>query len=342
MAMEQSQAAMANMRRNEEMIRQHVLSQDEEIKRSRTALARVEAERLKATQRCSEMEAELNMIKTAFKEKTDEAQRLHAELKYAINSQEKAQMDVKAASDHVKELEDMLASKRKEKDLLMTTYCRVIKDNERLHADLQKLHEDFTATKVGDAQSESTIKAFQTKLQAQAQELENCRVQLGQADGRIAELSSKLDETVRSKRRIEDELQEKSREIGHLKGVVASLERSKKDIAAQMARFGQQAADLRNHLRRIEDERADLQERLKNSSTGDSPVSRGLHGQLSNMSRELDQIKARLRTVEREKDSLAHQLQLEKVKSSEVEEMMNQERNRRLEKESLLDVRCPL
>lgn len=339
--MEQSQVAMANMRRNEEMIRQHVLSQDEDIKRSKTALARVEAERLRATQRCSEMEAELSMIKTAFKEKTEEAQRLQAELKYAINSQEKAQMDVKAANDHVRDLEDMLASKRKEKDLLMTTYCRVIKDNERLHADLQKLHEDFVTTKAGDAQSESTIKAFQTKLQMQAHELENYRVQLGQADNKIAELSSKIDETVRSKRRIEDEVQEKSREIGHLKGVVTSLERSKKDIAAQMARFGQQAADLRNHLRRIEEERAELQEKLKNSSTSDSPVARGLHDKLLNVSMELDQIRTKLRAVEREKEALAHQLQLEKIKSSKMEEIVNQERNKRLEKESLLDVCLP-
>jgi hypothetical protein len=71
-----------------------------------------------------------------------------------------------------------------------------------------------------------------------------------------------------------------------------------------MARFGQQASDLRKHLRQVEEERDHLQAKLK-SSTQD----KGLHREVMNMNIELDELKSKLFKVEKERDSLNRKLQ---------------------------------
>lgn len=323
------------MRRNEEMIRKHVVSQDEEIRAHRLKYEALNGEKARWQSRVAELEAEMVMIKNAFKDKADEGNKSANDLKSLMLAKEKAELDLKSAKDHVRELEETLLAKRKEKDLLMTTYCRVIKDNEKLHSDLQKLHEDFLATKAGDLQSETAMKAFQTKIQVQSQELDRFKSQLGQAEGRINELESRLQDSQRSSKRLEDEVRDKEREIRSLKGIIESLEKSKRDIAGQLARFGQQANELRGHLRRMEDEKSDLQSKLK-SSTMDSPANRNLQNQIVALTMDLDQSKSQLRTLEREKETLSHQAKLEKLKATQMEEMMKGERSKRLEKESII------
>jgi chromosome segregation ATPase len=326
---------MANMRRNEEMIRQHVVSQDDEIRNSKVKWEQLSAEKTKLSCRVTELESELVMVKNAFKDKADEGQQSVSNMKSLVLAKEKAELDLKSAKDHVRELEETLLAKRKEKDLLMTTYCRVIKDNERLHADLQKLHDDYVNSKAGDLQSETALKAFQTKIQVQNQDLERLRTQLSQSEGKVNEIDSKLQDAQRAKTRVDDEVRDKSREISSLKGVIQSLERSKRDIAAQMSRFGQQANELRGHLRRVEEERDGLQKHLKSSSM-DTPASRELQNRLVNLTMELDQTRSQLRHIEREKDAIAQQLKMEKLRASQMEEMMVEEKSKRLEKESII------
>lgn len=336
-ALDQCQLSMANMRRNEEMIRNHVMAQDEEIRSLRVKYEQVAGDNSKVVQKITEMTSELTMMKSAFSDKTAECQRIEAELKAAIVVKEKASMDVKNLKSHIVELEEAILAKRKEKDLLMTTYCRVIKDNEKLHADMQKLHDDYVSSRTGDVQSEQAMKAFQTKITIQAQELERMRTQISEADRKIIELESRLDETQKGRRRLDDDTRDKDREIASLKSVISSLERSKKDIAAQMARFGQQASELRTCLRRIEEERNDLQNKLKSSAL-DSPMARNMQTQLATVSMELDQARTQLRLMEREKEMLSQQVQLEKLRSIKLEEMLTQERNKASDSDNLVNV----
>lgn len=325
------------MRRNEEMIRQHVVSQDCEIRNIKNQYESTMGENAKLVKRVADMEADQVMLKNAFREKSEEAQRLRGELQEALTARDKALIDIKSARDHIAEMEEALNAKRREKDLLMTTYCRVIKDNEKLHADMQKLHDDYMASRSGDVQSENALKAFQTKVQLQNQELERLRSNLNQDEAKILEYESKIQELQKSKRIVEQESHDREKEIKSLKGIISSLERSKKDIAAQMARFGQQANELRHHLRRLEDEKNDLQSKLR-SATLDSPAARSLQTQLATMSMELEQTRAQLRLLERERDALTQHVQFERKRAAEMEDLMVQERNKRLEKENLVDV----
>ena len=336
-ALDQCQASMANMRRNEEMIRQHVVSQDCEIRNLKNQYESIMGENAKLVKKIADFESEHVMLKNAFREKSEEAQRLRGEYQSALTAKDRALMDLKAAKDHITEMEDALNAKRREKDLLMTTYCRVIKDNERLHADMQKLHDDYMSNRTGDLQSENALKAFQTKLQLQNQELERLRTNLDQDEAKILDYESKIQEMQKSKRIVEQDLQDREKEIRSLKGVIASLERSKKDIAAQMARFGQQANELRHHLRRLEDEKNDLQSKFR-SATLDSTVVRSLQTQLATMSMDLDQTRIHLRSLEKERENLNHQIQIERKRAVEMEEMLAHERNQRLEKENLVNV----
>lgn len=328
---------MANIRRNEEMIRQHVIAQDNEIRGLRSQYEQISLEKTRLTQRVSELESEILLVKGAFRDRTEENQRLSAELKTVLVAKEKAIMDLKTTSDHIVELEEALTAKRREKDMLMTTYCRVIKDNERLHGEFQKLHDEYASSRVGDVQSDSAMKAFQTKVQIQSQELDRLGLQITESEAKVVELEGKLEDVQKSKRRLEDEFKHKEREIKSLKSIISSLEQSKKDLAAQTARFGQQAADLRTHLRRIETEKTELQNKLKSSSL-DSPLIRNIQAQLRETMMDLDRTQSHLRLVEREKETLEQQIQFEKIKSSQIEEMMTQERNKRAEQESLLGV----
>lgn len=337
-ALDQCQISMANMRRNEEMIRKHVTSQDFDISMLRKQTEQLALEKGKLSGSVQELENELVGLKNVLKDKSVENERLSSELRASLNAQEKQLVELRTAKESISELEDAVVSKRREKDLLMTTYCRVIKDNEKLHADLQKIQEDLVASRTGDSQSEAAFKAFQTKSQLQAQEIERLKTHIVTAETKIQELETQLRDAVQCKRQVEEESSERKREITTLKGLVSSLERNKKDLAAQMARFGKQASELRNHLRRIEEERNGLQVKLKGAAAMDNPAAKTLQHQLASVTMELEQVKMQLHLLERERDGLSQQLRMEKTKYEKMEQAMMQERNKRLEKEVVVQV----
>lgn len=327
-ALDQCQLAMATMRRNEELIRQHALTQDEEIRKLKSLNEQLSSNKNKSTDYYQKIENEVSILRSGFREKSEENQRLTAELKTALAAQEKALMDLRSTKDSMADLENALQSKRKEKDLLMTTYCRVIKDNEKLHADLQKLQEEHLAMKSGDGSHESTLKALQSKAQLQQQDNDRLKAALTAQESKVREMESKLDESMKMIKRFEDELADKQKEASHLRGVISTLERSKKDLAGQMARFGQQASELRNHLRSMEAERDDLQGRLR-SMLSDNPAVR----QASALSGDLEATKSQLKMLEKEREMLSHQLQLERIKAEKLDQMLTEERLKRSDHE---------
>ncbi len=331
-ALDNCQQTMAHMRRNEDMIKKHIQSQDEEIASLKRASEHFAQERTKYTARMQEVEGELAKGRAASKDKAAENAKLVVELREARGAEEKALATLRTSKDRIAELEETVASKRKEKDLLMTTYCRVIKDNEKLHADLQKIQDGLASSRAGDANAEGVIKAFQTKIQLLSQDVERLKGQLEESQAKVGELEAKLYEAVRARGRLEEEERERKAEAAALKGTVASLERSKKDLAAQTARFGQQAADLRGHLRRIEEERNDLQRQLA-SVTKENPSAKILQSHLAKVSMDLDYMRSQMHALEREKDTVSSELHSERVKSERMEQVALEERNQRLEKE---------
>lgn len=308
-SVDQLQGSLKAIRKNEDIIKQHAASQDQELTGLRSSMTLVEMERARAVDRTAALEGEVRSLRATLQDKSAEASKYATELKFSVTAQEKATMEQRTAKDQVRELEEMVTAKRKEKDLLMTTYCKVIKDNERLHTDLKRLQDEFSANRAVDSQSESTIKAYQTKAQVQVLELEQLRKQLGEAESHSMELERKLEETSRSKKRSEEEVDERIREVGSLKSIISTLEQNKKDIAAQMARFGQQASDLRSHLRRVDVERSELQDKLRSLSGGGG--TRGdesshnnsgvLLGRINDLNGELDQTKNHIRMLDEKK-----------------------------------------
>lgn len=54
---------------------------------------------------------------------------------------ERNALEMRSLQAQISELGESLQTRNREKDLMMATYCRLIKENERLHADLLRTKE---------------------------------------------------------------------------------------------------------------------------------------------------------------------------------------------------------
>lgn len=335
-ALEQCQASMSGVRRNEEIIRKHVAAQDQEIRRLRGQYELSMREKSGLVQKGTELEAQVVSLKANLKERLEEGEKLKAEIRDGLQAREKLARELKGAKEGSRKLEEDVAARRREKELVMTNCCRLMEDNKRLHAETQRLSQICASSRSGDA----AVQALQGRVDQQNAELSGLRTQLAQAEGRLTEAEARLADALAQKERLQEELSSREDRLSTLKAEMVALEKSKRDITAQMSRFAQQANELKSHLRRVEAERVDLETRLRSeASSYGSPAAADMKRQLGQLSTNLERAQAQLRALERERDVLNEDIKLEKTRTMRMEERCNQERAKLAEQQSIINVR---
>lgn len=321
-ALDQCRAGMNSMRKNEEAIRRHVSAQDEEIRNLRSQTEGGTNDRNRLARQVGELTGELSIRSEELLRRTDEVKRHSKEAQEAQRALEKLTSIFKQKEVRVKELEEGLLKRRREKDMLMVTYCRVIKENERLSAELKShASSDNAATNDGA----SIQAALQVRAQFQQQEIERLRGQISALESKNQETLQQLSDAIKSKDLSEEELRERSRELSQARAVINTLEKSKKELASQTARFGQQAAELRSHVRRLEGERTEVTRKLNAQITAQGPINN-----------EIDLLRSQLAEAEKFRNLGEAALRKEKENIQRLESKSREERRLRIERENAL------
>lgn len=347
-AKESYEAVIGGMKRNEEMIKGHVKGQDEEISRLRDALSSLSGD-FNSSGGLSDGGLSTNNS-TNTKVPTspqltqlikDEAS-LSAKLKEKEAELERAQRDIIEVREEAKAAKEILDGRKKERDLLMTTYCKVIKDNERLTFELEELRNAYNppATK----EQEGTIRAFDQRLKIQSEEMEALRMRVARAEShaRAEEAKSRL--LKEQLHKWETEAFQREKELLGVKGKHSSLEQNKRDLAAQLQRFSQQAKELRDEVRRVEGERAMLERRLQSSegqhpsssTTSSSSSSSSSGNEVRLLTNELSKTKDRIANLLKEKEDLNSMLRGNSEQLEFLKQQIRIERKKREEGEGIL------
>lgn len=330
------EAVISGMKRNEEMIKGHVKGQDEEITRLREALSS-----LSNTNSGSSGGGGGNPTSPQLTQLIKDEASLSSLLKQKEAALERAEREIIDVREEAKAAKEILDGRKKERDLLMTTYCKVIKDNERLTFELEEIR-SLNSLKNGPSQ-ESTIRAFDQRLKIQSEDMEALRMRVGRAEShaRAEEAKSRLLREQLSK--WEDEAFQKEKELLGAKGRFSSLEQNKRDLAAQLQRFSSQAKDLRDEVRRVEGERAILEKKLLSSegqqqqqhpSSLSSSSSSGNEVRL--LSNELSKTKNRISSLLKDKEDLNTILKNNSDQLEFLKEQIRIERKKREDGEAIL------
>ena len=269
-ALESSKQSIKNTRTNEEVVKKHLSGQDEEIKKLKQELSKSMAERTRLEVTIQQLESKISVIKNELDGKKEELQSLLKESK----SKETVVAELRTAQAKISDLEEMIKSRNREKDLMMTTYCRLIKENEKLHSELLKSRNDTRTDQRNEQQNIEHLGDRQRNLQNEID--------------RLVLLLTKTERQLEESRQNHFEAEEKRRK----------LELENEAMVAEKA-----------------GKRPGNSERLA-----------------------VEGLKLQLGKAQNEKEALQHQLAEERFNVQKAEQMLKDERNKRIEKELIVKV----
>ncbi|KAJ3414954.1 hypothetical protein HDV05_005785 [Chytridiales sp. JEL 0842] len=194
---------------------------------------------------------------------TKENQILTNELSEVVSDRERLQMELSDKTQEVHYYEELVRVKEEEKEHLMSSYRKLIEQNERAELGLRMSAEENSNIRMESILREKKIIQLQKALDESVTEVTQLKIDLSAYEKQCNNMTRALSTSERNTKQMESEHVRLTREISAARELALTLDRSRENIQKELAALTVDNERLRKSLQKAEADRETLMDDIR-------------------------------------------------------------------------------
>ncbi|TPX46008.1 hypothetical protein SeMB42_g03840 [Synchytrium endobioticum] len=249
------EADYLTLREHADALAQSLNEQDREIVSLQKQVEHLSSERDHYASEAQRNAEEARNVGSDLVALTKENQVLNGELSEAIADRDHLRAELGEFERQNQYLEEVARGREQEKDILMSSYRKLISDHEKLEGSVRAANEDGNNMRMEVIMRDKKSQQLQRQLDELSAEAAQVRIDLGSYEKQCSNLTRSLAAAERSIRHLEADKVRLQREVQAARDVALSVERTKDDLQRQATATIVEMERLNGTLRRLESEK---------------------------------------------------------------------------------------